>query len=186
VRAIRRGWSRLRLDWEIGLHRLPFFTQKTAVMMLAVLVATLALLGGVVSLVGMPGAGGPARLVPGGQAGRVPARPAPGGADATAGTGSAGGRAGAAGQGRAGRAPGQVAARPATGAGGLGTRTGTGAGTGRGPGAERSGGAAGAGAGGPPAAPPASTPPTTTTTVPAGPLPPLDEIVGPVVSTLLP
>jgi len=79
VRVIARTWSRLRLDWEIGLHRLPFFTQKVAVMLLGALVASLALLGGVVSLVGPPGADGPTHLVPGGT-GRSPAttRPAPG------------------------------------------------------------------------------------------------------------
>ena len=43
-------------DWEAGLRGLPFFTQRTAVL----------LLGGVVALVGWPGAAGPARLVPGG------------------------------------------------------------------------------------------------------------------------
>jgi hypothetical protein len=52
VRVIARTWSRLRLDWEVGLHRLPFFTQKVAVMLLGALVASLALLGGAVSLVG--------------------------------------------------------------------------------------------------------------------------------------
>jgi hypothetical protein len=56
VRGIARTWSKLRLDWEIGLHRLPFFTQKVAVMLLAALVASLALLGGVVTLIGQPGA----------------------------------------------------------------------------------------------------------------------------------
>jgi hypothetical protein len=40
VRVIGRLWSRLRLDWEMGLHRLPFFTQKVAVMLLGALVAT--------------------------------------------------------------------------------------------------------------------------------------------------
>jgi len=72
MRVIARTWSRLRLDWEIGLHRLPFFTQKVAVMLLGALVASLALLGGVVSLVGPPGADGPTHLVPGGT-GRPPA-----------------------------------------------------------------------------------------------------------------
>jgi hypothetical protein len=70
---------RLRVDWEAGLGRLPFFTQRTAVLLLGVLVATLAMLGGVVALVGWPGAGGPTQLVPGERAGRAPAsRPAPG------------------------------------------------------------------------------------------------------------
>jgi hypothetical protein len=40
VRAIVRTWSKLRLDWEVGRHRLPFFTQKVAVVLLGVLVAT--------------------------------------------------------------------------------------------------------------------------------------------------
>jgi hypothetical protein len=64
VRAIVRTWSKLRLDWEVGRHRLPFFTQKVAVVLLGVLVATLALVGGVVILLGPPDAGGPDRLVP--------------------------------------------------------------------------------------------------------------------------
>jgi hypothetical protein len=80
VRVIARTWSRLRLDWEMGLHRLPFFTQKVAVMLLGALVATLALLGGVASLVGPPGADGPDHLVPGSTGGSPPVttRPAPG------------------------------------------------------------------------------------------------------------
>jgi hypothetical protein len=78
VRVIAKTWSRLRLDWEIALHRLPFFTQKVAVMLLGALVASLALLGGVVALVGPPGADGPDQLVPG-DTGGPPAttRPAP-------------------------------------------------------------------------------------------------------------
>ena len=77
--GIRRVWGLLGPDWEAGLRRLPFFTQRTAVLLLGVLVATLALLGGVVALVGWPGANGPNRLVPGEQAGRAPvSRPGPG------------------------------------------------------------------------------------------------------------
>jgi hypothetical protein len=119
VGGIRRVWGLLGPDWEAGLRRLPFFTQRTAVLLLGVLVATVALLGGVVALVGWPGANGPNRLVPGEQAGR----------------------------------------------------------------AQGSGGAAGAGAGGPSAAPPTTLPPTTTR---PGPLDPVDDLLGPVVSTLLP
>ena len=51
------GTKPLRVDGEAGLSRLPFFTQRTAVLLLGVLVATLAMLGGVVALVGWPGAG---------------------------------------------------------------------------------------------------------------------------------
>ena len=40
MRVIARTWSRLRLDWGIGLHRLPFFTQKVAVVLLGALVAS--------------------------------------------------------------------------------------------------------------------------------------------------
>ena len=81
MRAVRGALRRLRVDWEAGLGRLPFFTQRTAVLLLGVLVATLAMLGGVVALVGWPGAGGPTHLVPGERAGRAPA---PGGGAAGA------------------------------------------------------------------------------------------------------
>ena len=123
MRAVRRALRRLRVDWEAGLGRLPFFTQRTAVLLLGVLVATLAMLGGVVALVGWPGAGGPTHLVPGERAGRA-------------------------------RPPGHKgpAVRPAS------------------------------GAGGPPAAPPTTSPPTTT----PGLLDPVEELLGPVVSTLVP
>jgi hypothetical protein len=77
VRAIARTWSKLRLDWEVGRHRLPFFTQQVAVVLLGVLVATLALLGGVVALLGPPEAGGPEQVVPEDH-GRPPARALPG------------------------------------------------------------------------------------------------------------
>ena len=93
--TIRGAWDRLLPHWEAGLRRRPWFTQRTAVVLLGVLVATRrrrsgidvalawpvapagppharrayptgvsAMLGGVVALVGWPGAGGPARLVP--------------------------------------------------------------------------------------------------------------------------
>ena len=95
MRTIRGALDRLSLQWEAELRRLPWFTQRTAVVLLGVLVATRrrrsgidvalawpvapagppharrayptgvsAMLGGVVALVGWPGAGGPARLVP--------------------------------------------------------------------------------------------------------------------------
>jgi hypothetical protein len=165
VRGIARTWSKLRLDWEIGLHRLPFFTQKVAVMLLAALVASLALLGGVVTLIGQPGADGPDRLVPG-STGEAPAttRPAPGhggGRDAGGGQGAGGATApvGA-------RAP-VPADAPASGRGPAGPEAAPGAG------------------GGAPAAPP-TTASTTTTTTGQGGLPPLDDVVSSVLSTLLP
>ena len=40
MRAVRGALRRLRVDWEAGLGRLPFFTQRTAVLLLGVLVAT--------------------------------------------------------------------------------------------------------------------------------------------------
>jgi hypothetical protein len=118
VRAIRGALHRLPLYWEAGLRRLPFFTQRTAVLLLGVLA--------------------------GGQGSR-------GTASGTQGSGST--------------------ASGAQGSGGTAS------------GAQGSGGAAGAGAGGPPAAPPTTSPPTT---APQGPLDPVDELLGPVVSTLLP
>ncbi|MDP9207477.1 MAG: hypothetical protein M3O65_03070, partial [Actinomycetota bacterium] len=79
----------LLLHWQAGLRRLPFFTQRTAVLLLGVLVATLAMLGGVVALVGWPGANGPAHLVPGERAGQAPAsRPEPGGGPAPGSSGA--------------------------------------------------------------------------------------------------
>jgi hypothetical protein len=183
MRAIRRGWGKLRLDWRVGLLRLPFFTQKTAVLLVGVLVATLALLGGVVALIGSPWSAGPTHLVPGGQAGEQPSpRPATGD--------RASGPAGAA----AGPAAPSAAPVPAAAAGpAADARVGGGreaAGSqepgGTATGAQGSGGAAGAGAGGPPAAPPTTSPSTPTTTAPQDPLDPVDDLLGPVVSTLLP
>jgi hypothetical protein len=72
MRAIRRAWRRLELGWRTGLRRLPCFTQRTAVLLVGVLVAALAMLGGVVALVGWPGADGPTHLVPGERAGQRP------------------------------------------------------------------------------------------------------------------
>jgi hypothetical protein len=165
VRAIRQVWRRLRLDWQDGLGRLPSFTQRTAVLLVGVLVAALAMIGGVVALVGWPGASGPTHLVPGGQAGPPPptTQPRPGG--------------GAAVPPAAAPAPARSAAAP--GGGQTALAGGTAGGTAGG--AQGSGGAAGAGAGGPSAAPP-----TTTTLAPGRPLDPVEELLGPVVSTLPP
>lgn len=44
--------DRLRLEWEVGLQRLPFFTQRLAVALLGLLVVSLALVGGMVILWG--------------------------------------------------------------------------------------------------------------------------------------
>ena len=193
MRTIRGAMDRLLPHWEAGLRRLPFFTQRTAVLLLGVLVATLAMLGGVVALVGWPGANGPAHLVPGERAGQAPAsRPEPGGGPAP-GSSGAGVRSGADAGGATAAPPSPADAARSAPTGGVGAdraATGT-SGTTRaqapgatGSGAQGSGGAAGAGAGGPPAAPPTTSPPTTTT--PQGPLDPVDELLGPVISTLLP
>jgi hypothetical protein len=189
VRAVRRAWGQLELGWRAGLRRLPFFTQRTAVLLVGVLVASLAMVGGGVALVGWPGANGPTHLVPGEQAGQLPeSRPGPG--SAAPGGPGAGDRSGADAGGAAAASPSLVgAARPAS-AGGAGAGRaahGTQPPGGTAAGARGSGGAAGAGAGGPPAAPPTTPPaPTTTTTIPPGPLDPVDKLLGPVVSTLLP
>jgi hypothetical protein len=44
--------NRLKLEWEVGLQRLPFFTQRLAVGLLGLLVVSLALVGGMVILWG--------------------------------------------------------------------------------------------------------------------------------------
>jgi hypothetical protein len=189
MRTVRRAWRKLELGWRAGLWRLPFFTQRTAVLLVAVLVASLAMLGGGVALVGWPGANGPTHLVPGEQAGQRPeSRPGPGAA--APGGPAAGDRSGADAGGAAAASPspaGGVRPVPAGGAGAGQAADGTQPPGGEAAGAQGSGGAAGAGAGGPSAAPP-TTPPasTTTTTIPQGPLDPVDELLGPVVSTLLP
>jgi hypothetical protein len=173
VRAIRGALDRLPLHWEAELRRLPFFTQRTALVLLGVLVATRghrpgidvafapagalagppharraypagvpAMLGGVVALVGWPGANGPARLVPGERAGQAPeSRPEPGDRPAP-GSSGAGVRSGADAGGVTAASPSPASHPSATGSGGTAS------------GAQGSGGAAGAGAGGPPAAPP--------------------------------
>src|SRR6266540_1577285 len=89
-----RRWEQFKLDWEQGLHRLPFFTQRTAVALLGVLVATLALLGGLATIVRTPSRhyqGAPGEI--GGAATTLPST-APGGVGAGAGqpaTGQPGG-----------------------------------------------------------------------------------------------
>jgi hypothetical protein len=163
VRGIARTWGRLRLDWEVGLHRLPFFTQKVAVMLLGALVASLALLGGVVALIGPPGADGPDTLVPGGTGDPpAPTRPAPGR------SGGQGGDGGATAPAPVG-APASVPARRASQPGRVpaGPTAATGA------------------AGAAPAAPPTTAASSTTTNGQGG-LPPLESVVSSVVSTLLP
>ena len=192
MRTIRGALDGLLLHWEAGLRRLPFFTQRTAVLLLGVLVATLAMVGGVVMLVGWPGANGPTHLVPGERAGQAPeSRPEPGGRPAP-GSSGAGVRSGADAGGATAAPPSPVDAARSAPSGGVGAdlaATGTGGSTGAqapgatGSGAQGSGGAAGAGAGGPPAAPPTTSPPATTR---PGPLDPVEELLGPVVSTLLP
>ena len=190
MRAIRRALHRLPLYWEAGLRRLPFFTQRTAVLLLGVLVAALAMVGGVVALVGWPGANGPTHLVPGERAGLAPeSRPEPGDRPAP-GSSGAGARSGADAGGATAASPSPAEpARQGPGGTGSGTQGSGGAASGAqgsggtASGAQGSGGAAGAGAGGPPAAPPTTSPPTT---APQGPLDPVDELLGPVVSTLLP
>jgi hypothetical protein len=189
VRAIRRARRRLELGWRAGLRRLPFFTQRTAVLLVGVLVAAMAMLGGVVALVGWPGANGPTHLAPGERAGQRPAS-RPGAGTAAPGGPETGDRSGADAGGAAAASPspvGTARSAPAAGAAAGRTARGTQPPGGTAAGAQGSGGAAGAGAGGPPAAPP-TTPPsvTTTTTVPPGPLDPVDDLLGPVVSTLLP
>jgi hypothetical protein len=170
VRAVRRIWRRLELGWRASLRRLPFFTQRTAVLLVGVLVVSLAMLGGVIALVGWPGANGPTHLVPGEQAGRRPeSRPGPG--PAAPGGPEAGDRSGA-------DAGGAAAASPSL----AGVARGTQPPGGSAAGARGSGGAAGAGAGGPPAAPPT----TSATTTTRGPTDPVDGLLGPVLSTLLP
>jgi hypothetical protein len=200
VGGIRRVCGQFGRDWEAGLRRLPFFTQRTAVLLLGVLVATrerrlgidvafarpaasagppharracptgvLALLGGVVALAGWPGANGPTHLVPGEQAGRAPvSRPGPGDAAAPgARTPEAGDRSGADAGGAAAASPAPADTAP-PGTDEAATRE------------QEPGSAA---AGGPSPAPPTTSPPTTT---PPGPLDPVDDLLGPMVSTLVP
>jgi hypothetical protein len=163
VRVLGRTWSKLKLDWEIGLHRLPFFTQKTAVLLVGVLVATLALLGGVISLIGPPESIGPARLDPGGSARKPTATTRPAADRAGGGSGAAG---------VAGDTPARLGTP--TRAQTPGRATGT-----AGPAPDGSAGQAGGGG---------ATAPTTT----LGPsstdelLPPVEDLLGTVVSTLLP
>jgi len=164
VRALARTWSKLRLDWDIGLHRLPFFTQKTAVLLVGVLVSTLALLGGVISLVGPPGSIGPARLDPGGSARKPTATTRPAADRAGGGAGAAGEEPAPAGTPTRAQAPGRAAGAAGAQAGSAGQPGGGGA-----------------------AAPTTTLGPTTTTTTTGDELlPPVDDLLGTVVSTLLP
>jgi hypothetical protein len=105
---MRRQWRQFKLDWEEGLRRLPFFTQRAVVALLGVLVATLALLGGLASLVQAPsppreveGTPGPGQSGAGGTTLAPPGAAQPGGADAPgpagAGAATAPGAAGAGG-----------------------------------------------------------------------------------------
>lgn len=157
MRAIRGALHRLPLYWEAGLRRLPFFTQRTAVLLLGVLVAALAKVGGVVALVGWPGANGPAHLVPGERAGLAPeSRPEPGDRPAPGSSGRVPGPGPTPAARR--RPPRPRRTSPAT----------------RPPPPRRPG-----------PRPPAGRDPGPTT-APQGPLDPVDELLGPVVSTLLP
>jgi hypothetical protein len=65
-------WDMLKLEWQVGLRRLPFFTQRLAVALLGLLLVSLALVGALAVVWGgpqdsdlplrpPPGAGHPAR-----------------------------------------------------------------------------------------------------------------------------
>jgi len=167
--------DRLRLEWEIGLQRLPFFTQRLAVALLGLLVVSLALVGGMAILQG------------GQQGSDVQLRPQPEAGQPSASTGPelltppapvqgvAGG--GGTGQGGGERTSVPVGARSPSSSAGQ-------AGSGAGPGPTTRPAPGGAGQQAPPTttAPPTSTPtsdePTTTDGGILGPLPP-------VLSTLL-
>ena len=58
-------WDTLKLEWAIGLQRLPFFTQRFAVALLGLLVVSLALVGAMMILWGGP------------QSSELPLRPPP-------------------------------------------------------------------------------------------------------------
>jgi hypothetical protein len=47
-------WDTLKLEWEVGLRRLPFFTQRLAVALVGLLVVSLALVGAMAILWGGP------------------------------------------------------------------------------------------------------------------------------------
>ncbi len=47
-------WDTFKLEWEIGLQRLPFFTQRLAVALLGLLLVSLALVGAMMILWGGP------------------------------------------------------------------------------------------------------------------------------------
>jgi hypothetical protein len=117
---MRRRWRQFQLDWEHGLRRLPFFTQRAVVALLGVLVATLALLGGLAALVQAPpspreveGTPGPGQPGPGGTTLAPPPGAVPPGA-ATPAPAPAPGAAGAAGAPSAPGATGQRTGAPVT------------------------------------------------------------------------
>jgi hypothetical protein len=156
LRAFVRLLRHLKLDWEIGLHRLPFFTQKAAVLLVGVLVTTLALIGGLATIGG--------GLRPGPEpAPTVEQPPRPGPPTTTTRPGGRGGTA-ASGQGAA-----AAAATGATGAPAGGARAST-AGRAAGGGTVGAGGGRGGGTGGTAAA--TTTVRPTTTTACELPLPP--------------
>lgn len=77
--------DRLRLEWEVGLQRLPFFTQRLAVALLGLLVVSLALVGGMVILWGgQQGSDVQLRPPPGAGQPGGPSRPEPFGPPAPA------------------------------------------------------------------------------------------------------
>jgi hypothetical protein len=47
-------WDTLKLEWQVGLRRLPFFTQRLAVALLGLLLVSLALVGALAILWGGP------------------------------------------------------------------------------------------------------------------------------------
>src|SRR6266536_2434826 len=87
-RPMSRVWDKLRLEWEVGLQRLPFFTQRLAVALVGLLVVSLALVGGMMVLWG--GQGPELQLRPPPEA-QPPAGPTVPGAPAPSGTQPGGG-----------------------------------------------------------------------------------------------
>lgn len=185
MRSARRLWEELKLDWQVGLHRLPFFTQRAAVALLGILVATLALLGGLAVVLRTPQAGRPPALTGPGRDQASPATPTtlPGPGAVGPGRGAVPGAAagpGATGGAAAGTPDAAAAARPggpAAAPGGTGTGTGSGSGSGAGGGAGGTAPPATAG----PGAPTTAAPGTTRQTL----LPPV-SLPGVTVTTTLP
>jgi hypothetical protein len=88
--ASSRLWDAFRLQWQIGLQRLPYFTQRLAVALFGVLVVSVSLVGVLAVLWGgpqrselplrpPPRAGDPAGAPPGGDPARPPLPPMRGG-----------------------------------------------------------------------------------------------------------